>query len=75
MDYLFYNNFKLSTVQYPKKFKFSFKYFIASWLPGHGPSRRLWLGKFQARPKAVSSQQSGWAWLGFFWPGLAWLLA
>ena len=28
------------------------------------------LVKFQARPKAVSSQQSGWAWLGFFWPGL-----
>jgi hypothetical protein len=31
--------------------------------------------KNQARPKAVSGQQSGPAWPGFFWPGLAWLLA
>jgi hypothetical protein len=31
--------------------------------------------KFQAGPKAVSGQRSGPAWPGFFWLGLAWLLA
>ena len=31
--------------------------------------------KTQARPKAVSGQRLGPAWPGFFWPGLAWLLA
>ena len=31
--------------------------------------------KSQARPKAASIQAQGPAWPGFFWPGLAWLLA
>ena len=31
--------------------------------------------KLQAGPKAASSQAQGPAWPGFFWPGLAWLLA
>ena len=31
--------------------------------------------KLQAGPKAASGQVQGPAWLGFFWPGLAWLLA
>ena len=31
--------------------------------------------KYQAGPKAVSGQAQGPAWHGFFWPGLARLLA
>ena len=31
--------------------------------------------KSQAGPKAASGQAQGPAWPGFFWPGLAWLLA